>query len=183
MRGCPRARHLKLPPNCLPVMPGQGLTHGGWRSQLRERWQLPRQALTLKGILSETGFQGSRTLAQQTFAQKTQVLSQGQWPCWGRGGHVLGPQGEARRMEKGPAWVRTTPAMKDTSSSFPHCLHAGAETLNSSAPRRLICKMKLLPLRFQMPGGPCKTPPAKYQHAAQNAAARVNPDLKNSPLS
>lgn len=133
-------------------MPGQGFTHGGWRSQLRERRQLPRQALTLKGILSETGFQESRTLVQQTLVQKTQVLSQGSDCVGGRGGGRPGtPQGEARRMEKGPERVRTTPAMKDTNSSFPHCLHAGAKTLQFSVLRLLICKMKLLPLRFQMP--------------------------------
>ena len=81
-------------------MPGQGLAHGGWRSQLQERQQLPCQALTLKGILSETGFQGSRTLAQQTFAQKTQVLSQGSGRAGGGEGMSWDPGGKPEEWRR-----------------------------------------------------------------------------------
>ena len=81
-------------------MPGQGLTHGGWHSQLRERRQLPRQALTLKGILSETGFQGSRPLAQQTFAQKTQLLGQGGGRAGGGEGTSWDPGGKPEEWRR-----------------------------------------------------------------------------------
>ena len=132
MQGCPRARHLKLPPDCLPVMPSQGLTHGGWRSQLRERRQLPRQALTLKAILSETGFQGSRPLAQQTLVQKTQVLSQG-------GGHA--GRGEGTSWDPGgkPEGWRRDLHGKDRTSQERHELQLPPLPAHWGRDPKLLC--------------------------------------------
>lgn len=140
MRGYPCARHLK--------QVRASRTAGGTHSSRKSR-QLPRQALTLKGILSETGFQESRTLVQQTSVQKTQVLSQRRDGAGWGGGRPGTPRGSKKDRE-GTRMGEDHTSHKTHKLQLPPLPAHRGQALQFSVLGLFICKMKFRPLRFQM---------------------------------